>query len=56
MELFFEGTEMQVDELQVFNWKTIALIVDGKKTFYKSETGWDVDTGFELRVTRRPRA
>ena len=43
---------MNVDELQVFDWKTIAIVENGEKTFHKSETGWDIDTGFNLTVDK----
>jgi len=53
MELFLENTKRDVTSLRWIDWETIALEVKGKDELHKSKTGWDVDTGFELRVTRR---
>ena len=53
MELFLENTKRDVTSLRWIDWETIALGVKGKDELHKSKTGWDVDTGFELRVTRR---
>lgn len=53
MELFLENKKMDVTSLRWIDWETIALEVKGKDELHQSKTGWDVDTGFELRVTRR---
>lgn len=53
MELFLENTKRDVTSLRWIDFETIALEVDGKDELHKSKTGWDVDTGFELKVWRR---
>ena len=54
MELFLENEKLDVESLRFIDWRTIALgTEDGGETQHISDTGWDVDTGFELRVTRR---
>lgn len=52
MELFFENEKMDVDALEVYDWQTIALVTNGERIFHKSEFGWDVNEGFELKVSK----
>ena len=53
MELFLDNEKMDVTSLRFESWETIVVNKDGKDVRYTSETGWDVDDGFELRATRR---
>ena len=53
MELFLENQKLDVESLRFIDWRTIALETEDGETQYTSDTGWDIDTGFELRVTKR---
>ena len=53
MELFFENKKMWVNALEIYDEERIAIIENGERTFHTSETGWDIDTGFELHVRRK---
>jgi hypothetical protein len=53
MELFLENQKLDVTSLRFDNFYDIVLVKDGEEKRYTSDTGWDVDDGFELKVTKR---